>query len=788
MHWYDWLIVIIPTLFVLGMGIWTRRYLKDVTTFLSAGRVCGRYVISIGDIASALSIIGLLGYVEIHYKTGFAVGFWSSITLPLGVLMGLFGYCTYRFRETKAQSIGQFLELRYSRNFRIFAAALRSLSEMLANMIMPALAARFFIYLLGLPETFSVLGVTLATFDAIMVLVLVMAISIICFGGSMAIIVTDTIQGFICYPLMALFVVFVLYKFSWGKEILPVMAGRVPTESFLNPFDAKGLKDFNYFSVLVLGVMVMFIHRSSWTGAGGSSSAARSPHEQKMAGLLGTWRGAIGGIFYVLLGIALLAFLNHVNFEKEAHQVRSELAQQIATGVLKDRPFRQAAVDAVRDRKPVSYDPAVDKPQSEANNVDKTYLDGVRKAMVAGAKAEAVSAGDNTESKLRKAEGVGNKLFQEFRTLYYQQMLPVALRHLLPGGLLGLFCLLMVLAMVSTDDSRIFSATITISQDVIMPFRKQPLTPRQHMWVLRIVAICIGVFFFFGSKYMRQLDYIQLYVTLVCNMWLGGCGPVIVFGLYSRFGTTRGAWVSLVTGTVMAVVGALVQRNWADVIVPFLQQQGIYDSVGQTLATISAPLNPLISWKMSAVKCPINSYEWYFFTMVVTLILYCGVSLLERKQFNLDRMLHRGEYSIDGEKKIKSAWTRKNLYDKLIGITPEYTFWDRVIAWAYFYYSIVYRFGLTFIAILIWNAFDPWPLSWWGWKFFITTLIIPGFMAAFTAVWFGICGFIDLRQMFRDLEARAASPLDDGSVEGGVSLADKAAVDAIDKSKNAGKQ
>ena len=61
-------------------------------------------------------------------------------------------------------------------------------------------------------------------------------------------------------------------------------------------------------------------------------------------------------------------------------------------------------------------------------------------------------------------------------------------------------------------------------------------------------------------------------------------------------------------------------------------------------------------------------------------------------------------------------------------------------------------------------------------------------MAAFTAVWFGICGFIDLRQMFRDLEARAASPLDDGSVEGGVSLADKAAVDAIDKSKNAGKQ
>ena len=64
MLWYDWLIVIVPVLFVLGMGFYTRRYLRDVTAYLSAGRVCGRYVISVGDIANCLSILGLLGYVE----------------------------------------------------------------------------------------------------------------------------------------------------------------------------------------------------------------------------------------------------------------------------------------------------------------------------------------------------------------------------------------------------------------------------------------------------------------------------------------------------------------------------------------------------------------------------------------------------------------------------------------------------------------------------------------------------------------------------------------------------
>ena len=95
---WDWLIVIIPTLFVLGMGWYSRRYLRDVTTFLSAGRVCGRYVISVGDVASGLSVIGLMRYAEVHYKTGFATAFWTSLMLPLGVVLSLFGYVTYRFR------------------------------------------------------------------------------------------------------------------------------------------------------------------------------------------------------------------------------------------------------------------------------------------------------------------------------------------------------------------------------------------------------------------------------------------------------------------------------------------------------------------------------------------------------------------------------------------------------------------------------------------------------------------------------------------------------------------
>jgi hypothetical protein len=93
MSWIDWLIVIIPVGFVYYMGLYSRRYVRSVADFLSAGRVCGRYVINVGDIANALSIIGIVAMIEVNYKSGFGLTFWSNMLLPLSVFMGLTGFC-----------------------------------------------------------------------------------------------------------------------------------------------------------------------------------------------------------------------------------------------------------------------------------------------------------------------------------------------------------------------------------------------------------------------------------------------------------------------------------------------------------------------------------------------------------------------------------------------------------------------------------------------------------------------------------------------------------------------
>ena len=133
MSWYDWLITIVPLCFVMWLGFHSRKYISGVSDFLVGGRVGRRYVMTTANMANALGLITLVSYIESTYKTGFSIGFWNSITAPISIILGLTGYRMYRFRETRALSIGQFLEMRYSRSLRIFSCFLRSIAEMVLS-------------------------------------------------------------------------------------------------------------------------------------------------------------------------------------------------------------------------------------------------------------------------------------------------------------------------------------------------------------------------------------------------------------------------------------------------------------------------------------------------------------------------------------------------------------------------------------------------------------------------------------------------------------------------------
>jgi Na+/proline symporter len=755
MFWLDWIIVWIPLLIVLVIGLKSQKYVRSVADFLAAGRVAGRYVICVASGEAGMGLISLVAIWEMYYKCGFAVSFWSSISAPLGLLMGLTGFCTYRFRETKAMTMGQFLEMRYNRAFRIFAACLQSFSGVINYAIFPAVGARCLMYFLDLPTFFYIGTWRFSTFGLIMLFCLGLAVWIITQGGQVTIMVTDCVQGLVSYPLYAIIVVYIFWRFSWDGEIVPTLMDREPGTSMLNPYDVYKLRDFNLFYVAV-GIFSSVFNRMAWSGSQGYNAAAKNAHEQKMGALLATWRGGFSTMMYVLLAVAAFTYMQHANYKSLASVVHRQLTMKTVGEVGEAPEFKTVRADVKALTEKGIITPTMKAALEESNKSKNGPKFDLSKPLETAQYQAAAKVAMATVDKA-KANTMG--------TFYNQMLVPVALREMLPMGITGVLCALMIFLMVSTDTTYMHSWGSIIAQDIILPLRGKPFTPVQQIRLLRTIIASVAVFSFLFSYFFAQMDYILMFFAITGAIWLGGAGPVITFGLYWKRGTTAGAFASLIAGSGLAVSGIVCQQTWAKYIYPLLAKLELVDPIGKFLFFVSSPLHPIVEWKMNPDKFPINSQEIYFIAMLTAVSLYIIVSLLTcRKPFNMDKLLHRGKYA-EGEPVAKIPWSFRTVFSKIIGITGEYSTGDKILAWSVFIWSFCYGFVLCFLGIVIFNLFYKWPNEWWAIKFHITTMLVPGIVAVVSTVWFCIGGTIDLRRLFRDLANKQVDFTDDGTVK-----------------------
>ena len=192
---------------------------------------------------------------------------------------------------------------------------------------------------------------------------------------------------------------------------------------------------------------------------------------------------------------------------------------------------------------------------------------------------------------------------------------------------------------------------------------------------------------------------------------------------------------------------------------------------------------------MDAVKFPVNAMEITFIATISGIIGYWVVSLLTcREPYNLDRLLHRGIYNVNPLKQeVKNKFSWKNLLNYFVSITPDYTTGDKIIAWSVFAYSVIWQFLLAFVGICIWNHFSPISDAGWANYFLVMSLVVPSIAGVITTVWFMWGGIRDLFHLFRDLSNRTSNELDNGMVEGDVSLADVAVFEQREAEQAAGK-
>lgn len=296
------------------MVLISKRLVKSVTDFLAAGRTGGRYVISMFQGTAALGAITVVGALEMNYVAGFNLRWWEMWTAVILVGMSVLGWVVYRFRQTRALTMAQFFEIRYSRKFRIFAGLLAFVSGVINLGIFPAVSARFFIYFCGLPDYINILGIPVSMFAVVMLIVIFIPIYFIFSGGQIAVMFTDFIQGVFVNIVFVLIVIALMMQVNW-TQISDALTSAPPDSSLINPFNSSNVKDFNFWYFFI-GMLGLIYTKLSWQGNQAFNVSAKSAHEAKMADVLTNWRLIPQwGLFLVFVPVVAYTVFHHVDFK-----------------------------------------------------------------------------------------------------------------------------------------------------------------------------------------------------------------------------------------------------------------------------------------------------------------------------------------------------------------------------------------------------------------------------------------------------------------------------------------
>jgi len=319
----DWIPLAVLLGLILTVVFRMRIHARSVPGFLAANRCAGRYLVAVAFNMAQVGIITLVWFFQQYYDAGFTSIWWGLVENPVMIVIALTGWVAYRFRETRALTLAQFLEVRYSRPFRVFCGIVAYFAGVLNYAIFPAVSARFFMWICGFPEELALFGHLVPTFPVLMGLLLGTAIFLVFLGGQVAVMVTDCLQGIYCNITFLVVIAYLLVGFGWesiGETLLLQPDGR----SMVDPLGIREEEQFNLWYWLIAAFTLFYTMRA-WQGDAGYNAAAITPHEAKMATILSGWRWRVLMLVALVIPVCVKVFLTHPEYAAEAAAVHATI-------------------------------------------------------------------------------------------------------------------------------------------------------------------------------------------------------------------------------------------------------------------------------------------------------------------------------------------------------------------------------------------------------------------------------------------------------------------------------
>ena len=255
----DWLILAVIFAAFLGLAIYVNSFVRSVADYLVSGRKVRVWLGMGAGIAGELGLVAVASICEQGYMRGFSFVLIGILSMIIMVpLFGMFGFGIQRFRATKAMSVPQYIEMRYSTRLRIMVGFFNCIAGVFQMCIFPIVGANFIKVLIHAPDNAVIAGMTIPVSWIIMAVFLSATIIFTYLGGYITLIVTNFFQMIII--MTALCWIFFLIITKTGLQAYWTGMEQAKGAAGFYPFSGEGgsYSIIWFLWMILMGILLQF--------------------------------------------------------------------------------------------------------------------------------------------------------------------------------------------------------------------------------------------------------------------------------------------------------------------------------------------------------------------------------------------------------------------------------------------------------------------------------------------------------------------------------------------------
>lgn len=296
----DWVIVILYPLISVGIGLYVRKLIKNMTDFVVAGQGLG---ICLGIATMTGTELGLIT-VMYNAQKGFTGAFAAlHIALVAGIVtlvVGLTGLFVYRLREMGVLTIPEFYERRFDRRTRILGGITMALGGILNMGLFLKVGSQFIVGITGLSSTGAALPIVMVTLIALVLLYT-------CLGGMISVVIADYVQ-FVVLSIGLIIATLAAVNYLGWDNIFTTVEQKVGASGF-DPTSREGpFASFGWEYIVWMGLLGL-VSCAIWPTAVARALAMDSPRAVKRQYTLASVSFLIRFLIPCFWGICALVFV-----------------------------------------------------------------------------------------------------------------------------------------------------------------------------------------------------------------------------------------------------------------------------------------------------------------------------------------------------------------------------------------------------------------------------------------------------------------------------------------------